>query len=153
MKKVWLASMMLTLILATVFHVNAVSVQKQELLDEETLDIYKLVVYVIDWDWWPSLHGVIPFARIVITHEDNPNFKRVGYSFLQFTGTVFQIPKQYEYPTVNATKRGYEQIDVHWHSKKEVDIIMVQTGKPRTVNNPFIDHFPLLKQLIKFVLN
>jgi len=152
-KKVLLASLMVTLILATVFHVNAVSIQEQTPVDEETSGTYDLRVNVIDEYWWPKLIGGIDFAKVVVTHEDDPNFKRVGFSFLPYTGSVFQIPKQYEYPTLNAYKLGWEQIDVHWHSKKEVDIIMSYTGKPRTVNNPFLDNFPLLKQLIQLVLN
>ncbi len=84
------------------------------------------MVYVIDSYWWPDLLGVIPFARIEVTHDDDdPDFKQVGYSFGPYTGTVFKIPNHLEYPNVNASKPGWKQVDIHWHSKKEVDIIII----------------------------
>jgi len=153
MKKVLLASIIIFIILSTVFQVNALSVQKQEAINKETSDTYELLVYVIDSDWWPDLIGVIPFAKIVVTHEDDPNFRRVGFSFLPYTAAVFQIPNHLEYPTVNAYKPGWKQVDVQWNTKKEVDIIMSHTGNTRTVNYPFINKFPLFNLLLKQVLN
>ena len=125
---------------------------KQEEINEETGDTFKLVVYVIDSYWWPDLLGVIPFARIEVTHDDDPDFKQVGYSFGPLTGTIFKIPNHLEYPNVNASKPGWKQVDIHWHSKKEVDIIMSYTGNPRTVNNQLLNSYPLLKQILTKLL-
>ena len=50
MKKVFLASIILCIMLATAFQVNAVEVQNQKKVNGERTDTYKLVVYVVDWD-------------------------------------------------------------------------------------------------------
>jgi len=155
MKKVLLASIMVTILLATALHVNAVSVQKQESLNEETSGTYDLKVWVFDEYFWPSPVGGLSFAKVVITSKDNPNFKRVGYTGI-FGIWHFSIPDEYEAPTVNAYKSRYEQTNVLWINENEVDILMKYTGKPRTVNTPFQwflqqhpNLFPILRLLLQ----
>lgn len=143
MKKVLLASIMVGLILATIVHVNAVSVQKRKVINEETTGTYKLRVNVIDEYWWPKLIGGIDFAKVVVTSEDNPFFKRVGWTL--FGVCYFPIPDEYEYPMVNAYKSGWEQTRVVWYDKNEVDILMKYTG--RNLNNQQQNNLQINPQL------
>ena len=131
MKKALLASIMVGLMLATVFHVGfsatAVSDQKQSATDEEKTGYYELRVNVFKEKLWPSPLGGIMLAKVVVTYMFNPFFQRIG--FTNIVGSVtFSIPDEYEGVTVKATHPLYEKIRSVWHNDYEVDILMKYTG-------------------------
>jgi len=131
MKKALLASIIVGLMLATVFHVGfsatAVSDQKQSTKDEEKIGYYELRVNVFNEKLWPSPLGGIMLAKVVVTYMFNPFFQRIG--FTNIVGSVtFSIPDEYEGVTVKATHPLYEEIRSVWHNDYEVDILMEYTG-------------------------
>ena len=146
MKKVLLATLMVALMMATVFHVNAVSVQKETLLDEETTGKYKLNIVVFIHDIVPIIPPIFP-CKVVVTHEDNPSFRIVEKKW----GGYFsiKIPEEYKYPDVNVYHRGYEQKHTHYPSYNKLHIYIRWAGIPRTLNNPFINRLPILNQLLQ----
>jgi len=155
MKKALLASIIVGLMLATVFHVgfsaSAVSVQKQSTTkEEEKTGYYELRVNVFKEKLWPSPLGGIMLAKVVVTYMFNPFFQRIG--FTNITGSVtFSIPDEYESVAVKATHPLYEKIRSVWHDDYEVDILMEYTGVNLNYQQQISQHSstPLFFQILQ----
>jgi len=147
MKKVWIATLMVALMMATVFHVNAVCAQKQLTVEEGTSDTYTIYVWVYDARFPPQETLGLPFVKVTVRSMGG-TVNKVRITGIFGRCHFNNIPKGYEL-TIKAERRGFYQKDVDWWSETQVVIKMFPNGTP--VKNPFINQFPLLKQLLQLV--
>jgi hypothetical protein len=125
---------------------NAVTIKKEEFLDEEITGEYTLNIVILIDDIVPIVPLILP-CKVVVTHEDNPSFRIVKYKIYPFIS--IKITEKYPYPNVNVYSLGYEQIRTYWQSYDNLDIYIRWAVFPKTLNNPFINRLPVFNQLLQ----
>jgi len=128
---------------------NAVTIQKETLVDEETTGEYclSIVVHAVGIDPVPPF----PFPnKVVVTHGDNPSFRIVKYGISPLIDIL--IPDIYIYPNVTIYSPGFEQTRASYTSYDHLTIYVKWVGFPRTLNNPFIKRLPILNQLLQLAV-
>jgi hypothetical protein len=154
MKKGLIASFMVALMLVTVLSAvvtaNAITVSKdkEKVEDEEATGGYTITVEVVDWHNYP-----FPFISIwapikVTLKSTDGTIQRSKWSFLG--GCHFNnVPDGYEY-TFSTESWTWKLDEILWESKTLVYLLMVQVFiHPKTIDNPFIERFPLFNLLLQ----
>ena len=148
MKKILFATIMVSLIVVTVFHVNAVSIKKQSTEDEEKTGGYTIEVYTIDGKWYGTPDEGCPFVWVNLRSVCG-TINRTEKSSISAHAYFSGVPEGLEY-TVSGWKRGWKSYREKWVSKTRVNLFMTETDSyAKNVYNPFLDNFPLLKQKLQ----
>ena len=150
MKKVLMATLMVGLMLATIFQTgfsaDAISIQNEEIKDEEPRNGYKIIVTMFEdshLPYPPSANGPIK----VILRSTTGCIYRTKWSL--FAQCSFNVPDGYTY-TINTESLFWKLVKVEWQSYDWVVLRMERRPfPPNSINKPFIDYFPLLNLLLQ----
>jgi hypothetical protein len=156
MKKGLLASFMVALMLVTVLSAglsaNAVTVSKEtteveEIEDGETTSHFTITVYDLDYMFYPNEFPV-GLVKMTLTSEDGW-INRVRYTHWYFGSCKFRgIPSDKNY-IISAYKPQWRVVNIFWVYPDLVKVWMSYTGESKTIDNPFIERFPLLNLLLQ----
>ena len=127
---------------------NAISISKEKAEYEESTGWFNLEVLSIDIAFYGSPGAPLEFVKVTLESKDG-TIKRSTRTGLFGRGGFFCLPENKEY-IVHGFKRNYKEYDIDWVSKYSVHVIMIYTGKPKTLDNPFFNHFPMLEQLLTY---
>jgi hypothetical protein len=152
MKKGLLASFMVALMLVTVLSAglsaNAVTVSKKSTEYGKSLNTYTLPVVTCYEHCPPELEFRVPYVWVVIRveGEEKNRFKQTDVDgYCEFR----DIPTGKEYTLISAQNREYVKAGARWMGGYNWFVIEMRSRFTNTIDNPFLEWFPLLNLLLQ----
>ena len=115
---------------------------------EVTTEFFTIEVYAMQMMGIPGLYVPVGLVKMTLTSEDG-TINRVRYTDA-ISGICYfrQIPNDKNY-TLSAYKPRYKVNSIIWEHPYYVYVWMGYTGKSKTIDNLFMERFPLLNLLLQ----